>query len=108
MSGLIEKTSYIDSEDKLVVQTTYDNTAIIEANKAAQNNASEFGRYKGDLVHAGRLHEGDIVRLRKMGYDLLSPDAAEVRRALCYIQANESYLLTIPGKPFAKVCSKWV
>lgn len=108
MSDIREQVNYIESEDKLVIQTTYDNSALIEANKAAQNAAPEFGRYKGDMVKVGSLHEGDIVRLRNMGYDLLSPDPAEVRRALLYIQENEQFLLTVPGKPFARVRNKWV
>ena len=105
---LARDASYIESEDKLVVKTTYDNSAIIEANKKAQNEAPDMGRYKGNLCHVGRIHLGDVERLYNMGYNLLSPDPAEVRRALLYIQENEQFLLTVPGKPFAKVRSKWV
>lgn len=108
MSELIRQSSYIESEDKLVVKTTYDNSGIIEANKQARNDASEFQKYKGNLCHVGRLHLGDIERLANMGYNLFSPDHDEVRRALVYIQENEPYLLTVPGKPFAKVRNKWV
>ncbi|MEN9839251.1 MAG: hypothetical protein RL177_730 [Bacteroidota bacterium] len=46
--------------------------------------------------------------MKNIGYNLLSPDADEVRRALLYIQSNEPLLLTVPGKPFASVRQKWV
>lgn len=108
MDDLVERLHYDENEQKMIVQTTYDNSAVIEANKQAQNATPEFGKYKGNLVHAARLHMGDIVRLKNLGYDVLSSDPAEVRRALCYIQSNEQYLLTITGKPFAKVRNKWV
>jgi hypothetical protein len=102
-----EISHYDEQSDKLVIQTSYDNTDVIEANKADQKKAPNIGRYKGDMVHVGRIHEGDIVRLKNMGYNLLSPDEAEVRRALLYIQNNEQFMLTVPGKPFSKVRAKW-
>jgi hypothetical protein len=107
MSELIERVQYNEQEDRLIVQTTYDNSAVIEANKAAKNAAPEFGRYKGNLVKVGSIHEGDVVRLKNMGYNLFSSDPAEVRRALMYLQENEQHMLTVPGKPFAKVRPKW-
>ncbi len=108
--GIVEKLTYDQLEDKMVVETVYDNTDIVEANKAAQNESPSIGRYMGGdkLVHVGRLHMGDIVRLKNLGYDVLAADPAEVRRALLYIQSNEPHLLTVPGKPFAKVRPKWV
>jgi len=105
-----ETTRYNESDDQLIVTTTYDNSDIIEASKQAINAAPEFGRYKtsnSGMVHAGRIHEGDIVRLKNMGYNLLSPDRDEVKRALLYIQTNEPYLLTLPGKPFSKKKVNW-
>lgn len=109
-AGIVEKQTYDELEEKMVVETIYDNTAIIEANKRAQNDAPEIGRYMGKdrLIHVGSLHMGDITRLKNHGYNLLSSDPAEVRRALLYIQSNEPHLLTVPGKPFAKVRPKWV
>lgn len=109
-SGIVEKLIYDERDDKMIVETIYDNTAIVEGNKRAQNDAPEIGRYMGKdrLIPVGRLHMGDIVRLKNLGYDVLSADPQEVRRALLYIQSNESHLLTVPGKPFAKVRPKWV
>lgn len=110
MSDIVQTSIYDERDDKMIVRTTYDNTDVIEANKRAQNDSPSIGRYMGGdrLIHVGSIHEGDIVRLRNLGYDLLSPDADEVRRALLYIQSNEPQMLTVPGRPFAKVRPKWV
>ena len=109
-AGIVEKQNYDQLEEKMVVETIYENTAIIEANKRAQNDSPSIGRYMGAgdrMIHVGSLHMGDITRLKNLGYNLLSSDPAEVRRALLYIQSNEPHLLTVPGKPFAKVRPKW-
>jgi hypothetical protein len=110
MSDIVQTSHYDEQSDKLIVRTRYDNTDVIEDNKRAQNDSPSIGRYMGGdrLIHVGSVHEGDIVRLKNLGYNLLSPDVDEVRRALLYIQSNEPHLLTVPGKPFAKVRSKWV
>lgn len=96
--------------DKIVHTTTYDNTAVLEANKRQRNDANEFGRYKSknsQLVHVGRIDEGDVVRLHNMGYKLLSSDKDEVKRALLYIQNNEKHLLTVPGNPISRKKLIW-
>ena len=98
---------YDESTDSLIIETRYDNNATLEANKIAINSAPEFGRYKGTLVHVGRIDEGDVVRLYNNGYNLLSPDREERKRCLLYIQRNEPHLLTVPGKPFAKKKLTW-
>jgi hypothetical protein len=103
-----ETTFYDDEKDRIVTRTTYDNSAVLEANAEQRNAAPESGRYKGNFVHVGRIDEGDVVRLKNIGYNLLSPDPEEYRRALLYIQSNEPHLLTVPGRPFAKVRSQWV
>lgn len=107
-AGIVETTFYDDDNDKIVTRTTYDNSAVLSANEAERNAAPEFGRYKGNFVHVGRIDEGDVVRLKNMGYNLLSHDPEEYRRALMYIQGNEPNLLTVPGKPFAKIRPKWI
>jgi len=104
------KERILQQDDKIVISTTYDNTNVLEANKRQKNEASEFGRYKTDktgLVHVGRVDEGDIVRLRNMGYNLLSSDKDEVKRALLFIQSEMPALLTKPGKPIAKKKLIW-
>lgn len=109
--GLIEKSEYDEKEDKMIVTTTYDPSLTHDANKAYKNSTSTFDRYKPNaagLVHAGRMEMGDIIRLKNMGYNLLSPDKDEVRRALLYVQSNEPNLLLIEGKPFAKNRTRWM
>lgn len=108
MSELIEKSYYDEASDSLVVKTIYDSSAVLEANREAQKQAPETGRYKGNFVHVGSIHMGDIVRLKNEGYNLLSPDPEEVKRALLHIQSNERYMLTVPGTPIAKKQQKWV
>ena len=108
MSIIREESKLDEQSGKMVVKTTYDNSAVLELNKADRNDRIDGRRYKGTLVHAARIDMGDVLRLRSLGYDMLSPDPAEVRRCLLYIQANEPALLTVPGRPFAKVRSRWV
>ena len=109
MSDLIEAAIYDEMEDKMVIKTTYDNSGVIDENQKIkqETNHKAIQRYKGDMVHACRLHEGDVVRLKNMGYNILSPDKEEVRRALVYIQNNEPHLMLVNGKPFAKQRVKW-
>jgi hypothetical protein len=106
-NDIVVKTKYDEIENRMVVQTTYDNRDVIELN--AQERAAKIDgpQYKGNLVHVGRIHEGDVIRLANMGYDILSPDPDEARRAMMYIQSNEPHLLTVNGKPFAKKRVTW-
>lgn len=95
----------VKEEDGRVVQTTtYDNDAVLRANAVQRAEGDGYGKR---LVHAARLSLGDVERLRNMGYDLLSNDPQEVRRALCYVQSNESMFLTVSGRPFAMARPKW-
>lgn len=107
MSDLVETSRYDELTDRIVTRTRYDNSDVLAANLEDRNAAPEFGKYKGNFAHVGRVHMGDIVRLKNLGYNLLSADSEEVRRALLYIQSEEPHLLTVPGKPFAKKRVKW-
>ncbi|MFA7256050.1 MAG: hypothetical protein WC047_00545 [Kiritimatiellales bacterium] len=106
---MLKETSYYDEQaDKLIVKTSYDNSDVLKANAEDRDAKPEnFGKYKGTLTHVGSIHMGDVVRLKNLGYNLLSPDVDEKRRALCYIQTNEPYLLTVAGKPFARTRKTW-
>ena len=99
---------YKPHEEKFIVKTTYDNSDVLDANKKQRNQYNKHEQYKGKFVHAGRIHEGDVIRLKNLGYNLLSPDPEEWKRALLYIQTNEPHLLTVDGKPFAKNRERWV
>lgn len=103
-----EEKTFIAHENKIVSKVTYDNSAMIDANKAQKNSLTRSEQYKGNMVHVGRMHRGDIERLKNMGYNLLSPDPEERKRALLYVQTYEKHLLTVNGKPFAKKRVVWV
>ena len=105
MTDLVEWSTYDDIDKKMIVTTRYDNSALLEQN--AVERAERGNTYKGNFVRVANVHLGDIVRLKNMGYDLLSSDPAEVRRALCYIQSNEQKFLTVEGKPFAMNRVTW-
>ncbi len=108
MAILREESKLDESSGKMVVTTTYDNTAVLNLNKAERNDRIDGPQYRRNLVHAARVDIGDIVRLRNLGYNLLSPDPDEVRRGLLYLQSEEPHQLTLNGKPFAKVRNRWV
>lgn len=91
----------------IVITKEYDNSAVIEDNKRAQIETHGKRKYGGSFVHVGSLHVEDVVRLKRLGYDLFAVDQDEVRRALLYIQSNEPHLLTVEGKPFAKQRAQW-
>ena len=104
----LETSHYDEVTDTLTVRTQYDNRAVIADNIMTKNLAPETGRYKGNLVKVGSIHLGDVVRLKNEGFNLLSPDPDEVRRALLHIQANEPSLMTMPGKPIGKKKTQWL
>ena len=104
-----ETLHYDEIEDKLTVETAYDSEALLDSNKRIRNslNSKAIQKYNGEMVHALRVEEGDVVRLKNMGYNLLSPSQDELRRALVYIQENEPHLMLVHGKPFARQRMKW-
>lgn len=104
-----ETVHYDEMDDRLTVATSYDAEPLLDSNKRIKNSLSSkaIQRYNGSMVHALRVGEGDVVRLKNMGYNLLSPDRDEVRRALVYIQENEQHLMLVHGKPFTKQRIKW-
>ena len=105
----MEKVHYIESEDTLVVETIYDPTDTIEANKIQRAEGREFFGSKGQqMLHAMSIPEEHVLALKRKGYDLLSADPAQARRALLYIQQNEQVWMTVDGKPFADRHQKWL
>jgi len=103
----MERMHYLEAEDKLVVETIYDPSALIEKNRAerAMNGKVKFSDAK--LVKVASINEDHLVALKNKGYNLFSPDRGEVRRALCYIQDNEQDWMVVDGKPFAMWRPKW-
>lgn len=108
MGIIAQKSEYDASTKEMRVTTTYDNTAVLELNALQRNEKIDGQQFKGNLAHVARIDMGDVQRLYNLGYNLLSPDKDEVRRALLYIQSNEPHLLTVNKKPFAKVRNRWV
>ena len=107
MSDLVETSAYDEATDTLVVKTSYDNRSVIADNILTKNLQPETGRYKGNLVKVGSIHLGDVVRLKNLGYNILSPDPEEVKRALLYIQSEEKAHLSMPGTPISKKKQSW-
>lgn len=107
MSDLRETSTYDEATDTLIVKTSYDNRAVIADNIMTKKLAPETGRYKGNLVKVGRIHVGDVVRLKNLGYNLLSADPDEVKRALLYIQSEEKAHMSMPGTPIGKRKQSW-
>lgn len=107
MTDLNETSHYDEASDSLVVKTSYDNRSVIAENILTKNLQSETGRYKGNLVKVATIHLGDVQRLKNLGYNILSPDPDEVKRALLYIQSEEKALMLMPGTPIAKKKTSW-
>ena len=108
MGILKEETTYNEVDDKVLVTTTYDNADVLELTAAQRAEKVDGRQFKGNLAHVARIDMGDIQRLYNEGYNLLSPDPDEKRRALLYIQQNEPHLMTVNKKAFAKKRGIWV
>jgi hypothetical protein len=105
----MEKMEYIDSEDKLVITTTYDPSETIDANKEARALAPKHHISNGKLLTKVMDIDADhITALKNLGYNLLSPDPDEWKRALLYIQSNEPVWMTVNGKPIASFRQRWI
>ena len=107
MSDLVETRHYDEASDSLVVKTSYDSRAVLADNNLTKNLQPETGRYKGNLVKVATIHLGDVVRLKNLGYNILSHDPDEVKRALLYIQSEEKAHMLMPGTPIAKRKQSW-
>ena len=107
MSDLVETRHYDEASDSLIVKTSYDSRSVMADNILTKNLQPETGRYKGNLVKVATIHEGDVVRLKNLGYNILSPDPDEVKRALLYIQAEEKNHMLMPGTPIGKKRQAW-
>lgn len=105
--GLLRETIYDQLGDRIISSVTYDPSDVLDANAAMRADRQGPQKYKGNLVHAARIHLGDVERLKNIGYNLLSPDPEEVKRALLYIQSEEKKHLTVDGTPFASKRAKW-
>lgn len=105
----MEKTTYIESEDKLVIETIYDaEPAILEAEAARQSGKVQVGKNGRELVLAAVIPMEHITALKnETGLDLLSPDPEMYRRALVYIQQNQQKFMATDKKVFSTIKPKW-
>jgi hypothetical protein len=104
----MERSTYIESEDRLVVETIYDaEPALQEAEEARQRGKVTIGSKGQELTLACVIPLEHIVALKNEGYDLLSPDPAEWRRALVYIQQNQAKFMATDKKVFSVHKPKW-
>lgn len=105
---LAENRTYIESEDRLIVETIYDpSSAIEQAEQARQRGKVTIGSKGQELTLACVLTPEHVLALRNDGYDLLSPDPAEWRRALVYIQNNQQKFMATDKKVFSVHKPKW-
>jgi hypothetical protein len=106
--GITEKMHYDEATDKLVIETTYDPSSVIEENKILRNQGRITIGSKGQqLVLAARFTEGDVVRLKNLGYNILSGDPQEAHRALVYLRDHEQDFVIDKGV-IADRQIKWV
>lgn len=108
---LAEKRDYIPELDRTVITTTYDaEPAILEAKEAREQGGVLIGSKGQQLLKACVIPLEHILRVKEeSGYDLLSPDPEQWRKALAYIQANHQVFMATDKKVFTgKESKKWV
>jgi hypothetical protein len=105
----MERSTYIESEDKLIVETIYDaEPAIREAEEARRAGKVAIGSKGQELVLAAVIPLEHITALKnETGLDLLSPDPAMYRAALVYIQQNQQKFMATDKKVFSTRKQKW-
>jgi uroporphyrinogen-III synthase len=107
----MERTTYIESEDRLVVETIYDaEPAIREAEEARQQGGVFVGSKGQQMLKACVIPVEHIQRVKQeSGFDLLSPDPDQWRKALLYIQQNHQRFMATDKKVFTgREAQKWV
>ena len=101
---------YDEHTNTLGIRTSYDPSAVIEQNAIERASGRQYlGSHKETrMVKVASIDVDHIEALKNLGYNLLSPDPDEQRRALLYIQQHEPVWLTVDGKPFASFKQRWV
>lgn len=105
----MEKRSYIPELDRLVVETIYDaEPAMLEAEAARQQGDVLIGSKGQQLLKACIIPLEHILRVKEeSGFDLLSPDPDQWRRALVYIQQHHQKFMATDRKVFSVHKPKW-
>lgn len=106
---MLQKSHLDEHSGKMVVQTFYDPEETIISNAEQRANGRTYVGSKGQqMLHVASIPIEHVQALINQGYNLLSADPAEVKRALLHIQANERVWMTVDGNPIAKVKQQWV
>ena len=106
---MLQKSHLDENSGKMVVETFYDPEETILANAEQRANGRVMVGSKGQqMLHVASIPLEHVQALINQGYNLLSADPQEVKRAMLYIQANERAWMTVDGNPIAKVHQKWV
>lgn len=104
----MEKVHYIEAEDKIVVQTVYDPEPTIElAAEYRQRGDVKIGSKGQELLLAAVIDLDHVTALKREGYDLMSADPDERRRALVYIQNNQQKFMATDKQVFARHRNTW-
>lgn len=106
-----ERREYIPETNKVVVTTTYDiEPALIEAAEDRQRGGVLVGSKGQQMLKACTFPIEHIARVKEeSGYDLLSPDPDQWRKALLYIQQHHERLMSTDKKVFTgREAQKWV
>jgi|JI10StandDraft_1071094.scaffolds.fasta_scaffold41216_5 hypothetical protein len=95
-------------DGKVITQTIYDVEPTFEQNAALRTNAPVMVGSKGQaLMLAASVPMEHVLALKNMGYDLLSPDRDEMRRALVFLQSEQSKFMTTDKKVFTTRHQRW-
>lgn len=108
---LAQSSTLIPEAGKVVVTTTYDiEPALRQAEADRQAGGVVIGSKGQQMLKACEFPIEHIMRVKEeSGYDLLSPDPEQWRRALLYIQQNHERLMSTDKKVFTgREAQKWV
>ena len=111
MTRLAQRSELIEDIGKVVTTTTYDvEPALREAEEARQSGDVLVGSKGQQMLKAAVIPLDHITRIKQeSGFDLLSPDPDQWRKALLYLQQNHSRFMATEKKVFTgREAQKWV
>ncbi len=95
-------------DGKIITKTTYDVEPTFEQNAALRAQGPVVIGSKGQsLTLAASVPMEHVLALKNMGYDLLSPDRDEMRRALVFLQSEQGKFMTTDKKVFTTRHQRW-
>lgn len=95
-------------DGKIITKTTYDVEPTFEQNAQLRASGPVVIGSKGQsLTLAASVPMEHVLSLKNMGYDLLSPDRDEMRRALVFLQSEQGKFMTTDKKVFTTRHQRW-